>query len=64
MTKNVRIENADSGTHYQVLVEVWTIHYETKEPVMVESKILSHPTMLDTFMIHEGRWLVVKELHN
>lgn len=63
MTKNVRIENADTGTHYQVLVEVWSQPPEG-DPVLVTTKTLTHPTQLDTFMIHSGQYLVVRELHN
>lgn len=61
MTKNVRIENADTGTHYQVRVQTWETRQDG-ENVMVDERVLSHPTMLDTFMIHASRYLVIKEL--
>jgi len=62
MTKNVRIENADTS-RYPVLVEVWDKGYPEGEPdVLVNKTELTYPTALETFGIHSTRYLVIKEL--
>lgn len=62
MTKNVRIENADTS-RYPVLVQVWDKGWPEGEPdVLVKETELTHPTALETFGIHSSRYLVIKEL--
>lgn len=65
MTKQVRIENADTS-EWQVVVEVWQRNYNEKgevagENVLVESHVLGHPTQMLSTYLTSGRWLVVRE---
>jgi hypothetical protein len=57
MTKNVRVENADTS-QYVVVVEVWDASAPQK---CVETRILTNPADLGTFSIWKGRYLVIKE---
>lgn len=59
MTKNVRIENADTS-EYKVVVEVW-IKGPTGEFTKNREEVLSFPTALSQFLIHDGQYLVVRE---
>jgi hypothetical protein len=65
MTKAVRIENADNGTDYQVVVQTWAKGYEKDgeiEPdTMVKEEVLWHPTQMVDGLIHDSQYLVVKE---
>jgi hypothetical protein len=54
MTKSVRIENADTS-NYKVVVEVWEGDTKIKE---VD---LNYPTSLVTEMIHNTRYLIIRE---
>lgn len=58
LTKNVRIENADTAK-YTVVVEVWNLVDEV--PTLLETRRLINPTDLATIAIWKGRYLVVKE---
>lgn len=58
MTKNVRIENADTAS-YVVVVEVWQTVEGT--PVLQETRRLAHPAELLTIAIWKDRYLVVRE---
>lgn len=63
MTKMVRIENADNSD-YKVEVEVWAKGRNEEGEIVDQLQRtvpLHYPTALDTFMIHSGQWLVVKE---
>lgn len=59
MTKNIRIENADTAS-YKVCVEIWD--KSTDVPVLIETKLLNHPTDMVTLAIWKNRYLVVSEL--
>lgn len=62
MTKSVRVENADTSS-FKVVVQVWDKGYPEGSPdTMASEKVLSHPTMLDTFGITSTRYLVIKEI--
>jgi hypothetical protein len=62
MTKNVRIENADTSD-YRVIIERWRKGFPPGDPdILVSTKELSRPTSMDTFTICSDQWLVVKEL--
>jgi hypothetical protein len=56
MTKNVRVENADTSS-YVVVVEVWDVATQK----CVETRRLPNPADLGTFSIWKGRYLVIKE---
>lgn len=63
MTKQVRIENADTA-NYKVVVEVWDKGYPEGTPdTLVRTIELNHPTaMTDSgCYITSTRYLVVKE---
>ncbi len=47
MTKNVRIENADNGTHFGV--------------VLTKTEDLDYPAMLSTVLLHSGVFFVIRE---
>lgn len=59
MTKNIRIENADTSA-YKVSVEVWEVREDI--PTLIETKTLTNPTDLITLAIWKNRYLVVREL--
>ncbi len=59
MTKNVRIENADTSK-FVVVVEVWS-QSEGEEDSLIETRRLANPADLATLSIWKGRYLVVKE---
>lgn len=63
MTKQVRIENADTAD-YKVLVQTWDKGYPEGEPdKLVREEVLSYPTAMtgsDTY-ITSSRYLVIKE---
>jgi hypothetical protein len=64
MTKTVRIENADSGTHFKVVVEVWDKGYPEGSPdVLAKTVNLDYPTSItgQDVYITSTRYLVVKE---
>jgi hypothetical protein len=62
MTKNVRIENADTGTHFIPVVQTWNRSNDGITPdVLVKEEDLTYPTTLGTFMIHSHQYLIVKE---
>lgn len=65
MTKHVRIENADAGTDYSVVVESWEGDPEG-EKVLRDKTMLRHPTDMTGYgrnfaYIASGMWLVVRE---
>lgn len=59
MTKNIRIENADTA-NYKVVVEIWE-NFEDQEPVLLETRQLNNPTDMTTLAIWKNRYLVVRE---
>lgn len=60
MTKQVRIENADPGTSFRVVVEVWD-KYGDAEPVLVTRHELNSPTDLYVGHLTSSRYMVVRE---
>lgn len=60
MTKQVRIENADTSP-YRVIVEVWDKGHEGAPDTCVRAIELNHPTTLIGEGITSTRYLVVKE---
>ena len=62
MTKNVRIENADTAP-YEIAVDVIEerIVDGKATDVVVETKILATPADLMTFTLRQGRKLMVRE---
>ena len=62
MTKSVRIENADTAP-YQIAVDVIESRLVDGQMVdtVVETKILANPADLMTFILWNGRKLVVRE---
>lgn len=64
MTKNVRVENADNGTHFGVVVETWDKGYPEGEPDrLAGTQLLGHPTAMTdphTYLT-STRYLVVRE---
>lgn len=61
MTKAVRIENADTSIFYAVHVQTWQKGSGGFSDFMLHEETLEYPTALNTFLIHEGRYLVIKE---
>lgn len=67
MTKKVRIENADTSD-YKVVVEIWNkvaqsqVEGEVLPDTKVSTTLLASPASLGEFYIHDGCYLVVKEL--
>lgn len=69
MTKKVRIENADNGTSYKIIVQIWdkggTGKDGTPLPDTLAKEIeLPYPTSMtgEDCYIHSTRYIVVKEL--
>lgn len=62
MTKQVRIENADTAP-YKVIVEVWDKGYNGAPDVLVKELRLDNPTAMtgSDCYITSTRYLVVKE---
>jgi hypothetical protein len=62
MTKQVRIENADTSP-FKVRIEVWQSGGYGPEggPVLVKTIALDHPAQMATEYIHSSQWLVVRE---
>lgn len=58
MTKQIRIENADTS-NYSVTVEVWDM--TVNGPVLADTYILGHPTAMKETYITSTRYLVVRE---
>lgn len=61
MTKNIRIENADSGTAFKVQVQIYERGVDGAPDVLVMTQKLSYPTDLGCFAIHSSRYAVVSE---
>lgn len=63
MTKTVRIENADSGTAFKVVVEVWDKGYNGATDTLAKTINLDYPTAMtgSDVYITDSRYLVVKE---
>lgn len=67
MTKKVRIENADSGTNFKVVVQVWDKGPEGQPDVLAKEIPLDHPTAMtgagvDDVYLTNSRYIVVKEV--
>jgi hypothetical protein len=60
MTKQVRIENADT-TAYKVVVEVWDKGIDGGPDTLAKTAPLPFPTALAVEYITSTRYLVVKE---
>lgn len=59
MTKQIRIENADTSNH-KVIIEVWE---KTKDgDILVNSYNLDLPTQMITETIWSNRYIVIKEV--
>lgn len=61
MTKQVRIENADTS-NYKVSVEVWDKGNLGEEDRLVKTMELSYPTAMMQEYIHSTRYIVIREL--
>jgi hypothetical protein len=63
MTKTVRIENADSGTFYKVVVEIWDRGYNGLPDTLAKTVNLDYPTAMtgSDVYITDSRYLVVRE---
>ena len=61
MTKQVRIENADTSDH-KVVVQLWDKSSGEGPDILVSEVPLGHPTALITQTIWKERYLVVKEV--
>ena len=67
MTKNVRIENADTSTK-SIEIEIWektTAPDATGASVtthkMTDQKFLPYPTSMETITIWSGKYLIIRE---
>ena len=64
MTKNIRIENADTSD-WKVLVEVWDKGYPEGEPdKLAKTVLLDNPTNQFYDYITSSRYLIVRENGN
>lgn len=64
MTKHVRVENADSGTDFKIVVEVWDKGYPEGEPdKLAFTENLEYPTAMTSAAVYltSTRYLVVRE---
>jgi hypothetical protein len=61
MTKQVRIENADTSDH-KIIVQMWNKGVDGAPDNMVDEVPLNHPTALTTQTIWKERYLVIKEV--
>lgn len=62
MTKQVRIENADTSL-YKLVVEVWDKGYPEGEPDRLSQTLpLDYPTSMASTYVTSTRYLVVKEV--
>lgn len=64
MTKKVRVENADNGSSFKVVVQVWDKNYLEGQPDTMAKEIsLDYPTAMTPEDLHitSSRYLVVKE---
>lgn len=71
MTKTIRIENADVGTHFTAVVQVWDkgqitgpAEGEYEPDTLVREVPLGHPTAMFEEYITSTRYLIVKEKSN
>lgn len=65
MTKRVRIENADGGTYFGVLVQIYDKASAPGVPdTLAKEIVLPHPTAMtnEDVFITSTRYIVVKEL--
>ncbi len=62
MTKTVRIENADGGTHHKIRI---ITQVQNSDGVWVDSTApvtyLTHPTMLQAETLWKGKRLILEE---
>jgi len=61
MTKQIRIENADTSTP-KVEVQIWDKGVDGAPDRLAETLPLSMPTQMVTAYVHGSRYLVVREL--
>lgn len=63
MTKQVRIENADTSDH-KVLVQTWDKGQDGQPDVLAHEQVLGHPTAMtdNNTYLTSTRYLIVKEL--
>ena len=61
MTKSIRIENADTSDH-KVQVEVWQVGRDGEADSKLRTIDINHPTAMAEEVIHDGQYLVVKEV--
>lgn len=61
MTKQVRVENADTSDH-KLVVEVWDNSFDGQPDALVQTIELNYPTAMAMPSIWKGRYLLVKEV--
>lgn len=61
MTKQVRIENADTSSH-KLVVQVWDMGQNGEPDIMAHETELGYPTAMREDYIHNTRYIVVKEI--
>ena len=60
MTKQVRIENADTSDH-TILVETWNVSGNDAPDILIKTDHLRFPTQLISLNIFKGQYLIIKE---
>ena len=60
MTKQIRIENADTS-NYKVIVQVWHKGLNDEPDSMINEHPLDYPTSMLTEYIFDTQYLVIKE---
>ena len=60
MTKQVRIENADTSDH-KLVVQVWDKGADGAPDRLDHEVKLDHPTFMASEYVHSTRYIVVKE---
>lgn len=66
MTKIVRVENADSGTHFDVEVQVvdcgMVVDGVPSPDKVAETHVLPYPTRMKEFTLTSNRYLIVRDI--
>jgi hypothetical protein len=60
MTKQVRIENADTSDH-TIIVETWNVSGNDAPDVLIKTDHLKFPTQLIELYVFKEQYLVIKE---
>lgn len=60
MTKQIRVENADTSDH-KVIVEVWRKNSDGSPDEKINEFRLDYPTSMINEYIHDAQYLIIRE---